>query len=136
MPQEQKNRQQYHQCRNRISINHQCRNPHRSIRRHYRFQLYVLSTLPFFNMGYMWSWNINLRRHRLLTILTIYIRVFQCTRSNLGQRFPTYAQEYASFTIAPGEIIAMNMRIYRRTKIYAKAKVSDPDTMQFNQEMK
>ena len=32
--------------------------------------------------------------------------------------------------------MAIRMRIYRRTKIYAKAEVYDPDTMYFLQKMK
>ena len=32
--------------------------------------------------------------------------------------------------------MAMNMRISRRTKVYAKAAVYDPDTMYFHQAMK
>ena len=32
--------------------------------------------------------------------------------------------------------MAMNMRIYRRTKIYAKEEVSNPDTIYFHQAMK
>ena len=60
----------------------------------------------------------------------------QSTRFHLGKRFPTYTQEYASVTTIPGEIMAMNTRIYIRTKIYAKASVSDPDTIYFYQATK
>ena len=39
----------------------------------------------------------------------------QRTRSNLGQRLPTYAKEYALVYTLPGYIIAMNTIISRRT---------------------
>ena len=32
--------------------------------------------------------------------------------------------------------MVVNMRIYRRTEIYVKAEVSDPDTVNFHQAMK
>ena len=57
----------------------------------------------------------------------------QRTRPNLGQRLPTYAQEYNSVTTAPGYIITINTIKPKRTKIYTKPEVSDPDTMYFNQ---
>ena len=58
------------------------------------------------------------------------------TRSNLGQRFPTYSQEYDSIDTVSGEIMSMNTILPRRTEIYANALVSDTDTMYFFQAMK
>ena len=40
-----------------------------------------------------------------------------------------YAQEYALVTIIPGEIMATNIIISIKTKIYTKAEVSDLDNM-------
>ena len=60
----------------------------------------------------------------------------QRTRYNMGQIFPTYAQEYAEVTNVPGYIMAINMIISRITKIYFKASVSDPDSIYFHQSMK
>ena len=62
--------------------------------------------------------------------------MIQRTRYNMGQIFPTYAQEYAEVTNVPGYIMSMNMIISRRTKIYVNAEVSDPDAMYFHQAMK
>ena len=56
--------------------------------------------------------------------------------SNLVQRLPTHAQEYSSVTIIPGEIVSMNMRIYRITEIYYKTALSDTDNIYFHQAMK
>ena len=58
------------------------------------------------------------------------------TRSNLGQRFPTYAQEYDLITTVLRYIMSTNMRISRITEKYSRAKVSDPDNMYFHQAMK
>ena len=55
---------------------------------------------------------------------------------NLGQRFPTYSQEYDSIDTVSGEIMSMNTILPRRTEIYANALVSDTDTMYFFQAMK
>ena len=58
------------------------------------------------------------------------------TTFNPGKRFPTYKQEYDSVTTVPGDIMAINMRIFRRNEIYANVAVSDTDTMYFNQATK
>ena len=60
------------------------------------------------------------------------IQLRQSNISKMGQRLPTYVEEYALFTIVPGDIITMNMRISGRTKIYSKAALSDPDTIYFH----
>ena len=72
----------------------------------------------------------------ILKKYTEAIQLRQSTRFNLGHRFPTYAQEYASVAIVLGESMTMDMIISRRTKIYAIATVSVPDTMYFHQAMK
>ena len=60
----------------------------------------------------------------------------QITRYNMGKIFPTHAQEYADVTNVTGYIMSMNMIISRRTKIYFKASLSDPDTIYFHHSMK
>ena len=60
----------------------------------------------------------------------------QRIRSNLGQRLKTYAQEYVLVATITGEIMAINTRIYQRTRIYVKAEVSYPDTIYFHREGK
>ena len=88
-PQNHNNRQTCHQRSNMITRKHKFSNLHWISNQQYSFELFKKTEAN------------QLRRS---------------TRSNLGQKFPTYAQEYDLVTTIPVEIMVINIKTCRKPK--------------------